>query len=65
MASTTRKNKPVDAFDGISLSDYQRTVAKARMAQAEAIASGFVALVKAVSNGIAAIRTVFLKPVHH
>lgn len=66
----------VDAFDSMPLTDYQRAVAKARMAQAEAMADGFVlvfqgivATAAAVRSGLSGlgrrIRTAFMKPAHH
>lgn len=80
MESRNNTTKPAavsaNAFDGMSLTDYQRAAAKARMAQAEALADGFVSVFRgiaaaaaAVRSGLSAlgrrIRTVFMKPAHH
>jgi hypothetical protein len=74
--TTQRAALSVDAFDGMSLTDYERAVAKARMAQAETIADGFVSLFRGIAAAAAAVRnavaglgrrvrTVFMKPAHH
>jgi len=68
--------RTADAFEHIALTDYERAVAKARMAQAETIADGLVsvfngitAALAATGNGLSAlarrVRTAFMKPAHH
>jgi hypothetical protein len=74
--TTKRATLSTEAFDGMSLTDYERAVAKARMAQAEAIADGFLSVFRGIAAAAAAVgsglsglgrrvRTVFMKPAHH
>jgi len=74
--TTKRTTLSANAFDGMHLTDYERAVAKARMAQAEAIADGFVYLFIGITAAAAAVRiglsglgrrvrAAFMKPAHH